>query len=691
MQGYQGYWDKGRFRSIRKTKTMMRRALWLGILLAVTACAQDVVSTSLRADIILNGTWGYVLNQAQTSIPSSGWISTRAPQLPFEDGTSAVWYQRTFHVPASWASQSGRRFFIELEKCGHYCAIYMNGKLVGYHFGQFSPYEAEVTSQLLAGQVNVINVYAHKADTTYVRSGANVDQSSCPTSHPDCIADSYRPSGMTTVKSRNWVGLVGDVKFSWRPAQYISDISIVTSVRQLTIGDQVSVTGTGAAVSVQSEVLDNGTPVLVEPAVPLVLGSATSKAAWANPTLWGPAPYGQAKLYTFRTRLLDSSGNTVDEIYTQFGFREVWVSGTSVMLNGKKLWMAGSYFSPLVSIRAINDRRPQAFQLFIMQQSGLNTLQHHWDDVGRSWLELADEMGMLVLDSFYCTGTLDPTVKVDNLAAWTAFMQQAALEWATANKNHPSVILLRPMDVGPGGAQTTVLKTKVYPALDAAIHSVDTTRPIVDGTDVDAWGQSEASPTNPAACDNGSALAAQLAIETKPLLVKEIYGSGLPCTSSFLNTIYGVAYTGGAVGLIYQQLSMFTPQQFQPSWFSMSGRGNRSTTYDPFLPNWVSRQWTPSHWSTQFATLYKTHFQPQLLNTSPTSGDYGVSGLPLNAESVFLIPPAGQGNPTGAVAAQDGTGTAWITTPVVGNYQLDYSDGTHDVTTGVTVTAPPPF
>ena len=82
-------------------------------------------------------------------------------------------------------------------------------------------------------------------------------------------------------------------------------------------------------------------------------------AAWSDPVLWGTPPYGEPKLYTLRVELLDGE-KVVDRLFTRFGFREVWIEGRDVLLNGKKLWLAGMYHGKLTPLRYLNDRRPMS-------------------------------------------------------------------------------------------------------------------------------------------------------------------------------------------------------------------------------------------------------------------------------------------------------------------------------------------
>ena len=233
------------------------------------------------------------------------------------------------------------------------------------------------------------------------------------------------------------------------------------------------------------------------------------------------------------------------------------------------------------------------------------------------------------------------------------------------------------------------VKTTVYPALATAVRGQDlSARPLVDGSDVDTWGQSGVSATNLTACDDGSGFAAQLASETKPLLFKELYGLLLPCSPAFYQMIYKMAYTGGAIGLITQQLDLETAQTFTPVWFSQSGRGNRPAS-SASLPNWITQQWLPSAWSPEFASLYTTVLGAALPDASPTSGEYQATQVPATAPTAFLVPPSGTGNPKGVAVAADGT--AWIVVPLAGSYQLAFGDGTNEVLQNVTAPAPLPF
>ncbi len=604
--------------------------------------------------------------------------------MPIEDGTSSVWYQKNLNVPATWL-QPGRRYFVQVGKAGHYAAVYWNGVLMGEHFGQFSPFEVEITN-LIAG-TNVVDIYVHKADTKYVRAGVTINQSSCPPTVPDCIGSSYRSHALQGPLARNWVGLVGDLTFSWRAAQYIADVFPATSVRNLTITIPVSVSGTGTATMVKGTVLDGSTTVLALPAQSVINGAATLSSSWTNPVLWGQPPYGQPKLYTLRTDLLDGSGNVLDTRFDRFGFREVWVSGKDVLLNGVRLWAVGEYPSTISPVVYVNDRRPAAFFLHIVEQAGFTSFSGHWDDLDSAMLDLADEMGILVVSSVYCSGPeADSQVQVDDVNGWTNWMTSTMTEWVLAVRNHPSIVMWRPTDLLPPKIPQTAAST-----FAAAVRTADPAgRPIADGSDVDWWDENWGGKK----CDDGSKFAARLAHDSIPLFTKEVSGSlNLSCLPNFFNTFYGLSYgtgSGGAVGFHLGRLNLFNAKPFPVSWFSISGKGNRPLS-SAFLPNWIARTFTPALLNAQFASLFQTYTGLPLLNTSPTSGDYQASGIPSGAATAFLSSQDGTGNPVGVEVAADGSGTAWFVVPNPGSYTLSYNPGTGDVNQNVTVTAPAPF
>ena len=627
-----------------------------------------------RMEICLNGDWETVFNAPAGTIPQTGWQRRRVPAMPLVTNppTVSVWYRLPIEVPREWI-KSERRFLVRVEKAGHYAAIYWNGRLMGEHYGQFTAFEADVTKAVKLGVVNQLAIYVHNATLDFVRAGLMFDD--------DRIGNAYR--GATDQQwQRNWVGIVGDIYLCWRPNAYVADVAVEPSVRKHRLEARVRAAGGGLGVeglTARADVLDGSK--VVKKLGQKTLGDdglATLATDWKDPVLWGPAPYGTPKLYTLRTELT-RDGRLVDRVFTRFGFREAWVAGRDVLLNGKKLWMAGTYFGKLAPVRYLNDLHPQVAMIELMQASGLNTLHGHWDELGGTWLDRCDEMGMLVLGGFYCDGR--PQIQSVADAGWADWTTSACGQWVRENRNHPSIVMWRPVDLIPQNVSAD--RPALYQKLDEVLRKEDGTRPVADDSDVDAWAQSPLKdPRNKTDYDDGTRMAEKLASSSKPLLTKEIYTgfADFGNLSQFFRAFYEKSFAGKGTGIIVQHLPLIERETpFHIEWLSASGEGNRDS--DPAisestLPNWSDASQPAgnvSRYGKLFAELYQKYTGQQPgPHDGETPADVLVSGLKPD-EIATLIPADPQSGKAFAVrAAADGT--AWMSVPP-GDYRLLWSGG----------------
>lgn len=154
-----------------------------------------------------------------------------------------------FYLPSRW-QVPGRRRFLRFAQVGHYASVYVNGQLAGQNWGQFAPFQYEITPCVLTGN-NTVSVYVHNSDSTYAYQGANLNQSGCASSGlpSNCEALAYRSAANDPV-SRNWIGITGDVSLFWRPSSYIQSVAIAPSLRNNSLSAEVTVAGEGNTSSV---------------------------------------------------------------------------------------------------------------------------------------------------------------------------------------------------------------------------------------------------------------------------------------------------------------------------------------------------------------------------------------------------------------------------------------------------------
>lgn len=70
------------------------------------------------------------------------------------------WYRKTFHTPATWQAKTVR---LRFEAVDYLTDIWLNGRLLGRHEGQFTPFEFDVTGLLRGNGENVLAVLIHPA------------------------------------------------------------------------------------------------------------------------------------------------------------------------------------------------------------------------------------------------------------------------------------------------------------------------------------------------------------------------------------------------------------------------------------------------------------------------------------------------------------------------------------------------
>jgi Glycosyl hydrolases family 2, sugar binding domain/Glycosyl hydrolases family 2, TIM barrel domain/Glycosyl hydrolases family 2 len=632
----------------------------------------------LRMEVCLNGDWEVVQNCTDEIVPEKGWEMGRAPAMPLARNPpiTSLWYKCMLEIPGSW-DKANRRFFLRLEKAGHYAGIYWNGRRVAENYGHDSPFEADVTEALRLGEKDEIAIFVHNASGKFARPGVVLTDPMEGNAYRGATAAEYQ---------RNWTGIAGNIFLGWRPVGHISDVFVIPSVRGRRLKVDLEIEGVGSdrsEVMLRFAILENGKVIRRLPEIAVHgKGPISVEEAWPDPVLWGPEPYGKTMLYVLRAEIFER-GVLVDRLFTRFGFREVWIEGRDLLLNGKKLWMTGTYFHNLSPVRYLNDRHSQAPMIEIMQGSGINTLHGHWDSLGDAWLDLCDEMNMFVVAGFFCDGRPNfQSVADPGLADW---MAATCSQWVRSVRNHPSIVIWRPTDdhprnlAGPHGVSPAIVAR-----MGQEVRQADGTRPLADGTDIQTWAQASLKNLSiPGDYDDCSRMAQALAASERPFLTKELYTpfQDTNGVSDFIKVFCEKAFAGGSVGFIVQDIPLIRwTKPFRIAWLSQSGEGNRDFAGgidEENLPNWCDSSQpccAPTPYNELFAGLYRQFIKlPLPVSRHDVTGEVLLSNLSAD-EIVLLVPedPALKG-PLGIRAAADGT--AWIVALQPGAYRLHSRTG----------------
>lgn len=348
------------------------------------------------------------------------------------------WLQRAFVVPAAW---KGRRLRLHFEAVAGDTVVLVNGHQVGANFDLFLPFECDVTSVVRYGEPNHILVGVRKAslfnDTRTVGS---------------------RPYPGGSFWGQAIAGIWQDVFLEAMPALHVEDVAVRPEVSQDTLGAEVTLRNdTFRPQSFQiggqaqpwinltgPSVLDApeprwrlGKPVLALPSrtVTLAPGQITtvtlSEKTVGRLKLWSP---DTPNLYGLVLSVRQGS-HIVDRRYVRFGWREFTFAGNRQLLNGKPLELRGDSWH-FLGIPQMTRRYAWAWFKALKDAHG-NAVRLHAQPYPRFYLDMADEMGVCVLDETANWGS-DGQHKYDNPEFWTRADDQVA-RLVLRDRNNPSV------------------------------------------------------------------------------------------------------------------------------------------------------------------------------------------------------------------------------------------------------------
>lgn len=353
------------------------------------------------------------------------------------DHVEMGWLRRTFRVPADWVE---RRVVLHFEAVAGECQVFVNGQPAGTHFDKYLPFDLDITRLVRRDGANelLVGVRAHRL---FDQQSARYAKMHAP-----------YPCGSETEKL---VGIWQDVFLLGLPPVRVSDVFVKPLVSQDVLEFEVTVRNDSdreQAVTVGGEILpwvdqSEDTPEprwKLAPAVfALKAGQVTVGAGQAAKlTLREPVggrlkPWvpGTPQLYAavLKVRLGEQA---VDSHFTRFGWRQFAIRGKQLLLNGQPLQLTGDLlhpFGPFVLSRSY------AWAWFwLIKDFGGNAVRPHAQPHPRHYLELADELGLVVLDETALFGS-SIALNFEEPVAWQRFAGHYD-GLVLRDRNHPCVV-----------------------------------------------------------------------------------------------------------------------------------------------------------------------------------------------------------------------------------------------------------
>jgi len=450
---------------------------------AAAGVAGVAAGNAAIASVDLSGTWSFTPSgRATTSIavPGGGWY-----KQGFTDVNEAV-YSRSITVPDSGQPQST---WIEFGAVNHQATLSVDGRVVATQTTAFTPSNFDISAYAAPGTTHTITVNVKGRGALKASNGRYLvpDAASWSEAIPQ--------------------GIFGSAFLRVYPAVYVSDTFVRTSVANKTLTYDVSVrntSGSSRSVTLTGSLSSTNGTAFDYPELPsrTVTVAARSTAtvtvgpvAWNldSTSYWWPnVPYRsgyRAQLHGLTVHAVADDGHTSDATY-RFGFREATQNGDYYYLNGVRVNFRGDNLQGADYDRINNGGKGDAYDTlpgFLPPSSGnggwpqavdnyqrlnYNVVRIHQEPASPYMLDVADEMGLMVIDEVAIRGSQSG----QDWIAGRDNMVNHARALVLRDRNHPAVIRWsQNNEPNQSGQDSEQFEKDLY----AAMNGADGTRPVI--------------------------------------------------------------------------------------------------------------------------------------------------------------------------------------------------------------------
>lgn len=307
-------------------------------------------------------------------------------ELIEKDYEGVAFYRYAFDVPKEW---KGKVVRLQFGAVNYLSEIWLNEEVVGYHEGGFTPFEFRVDNMIKAGEENILIL---RVVGPIILSDKNID-------------------GVKALETPQWRGgLSGgiwqNVRLVASGASYIKDVFIEPNISDnaatfhLTL-DHTAIKGESAEIEIElSETVNQKNKVATHRALlKLQPGINHHKVKLQIPDAqyWSPKnPF----LYQARINLKNQQ-NISDDWHHRFGLRELTIKDQDFYLNGKRIYIKATFFEGLYpnGIAYPDSEEMARKEIRLAKEACFNMIRPWRHPTTPMWLDLADEMGVMVVGS----------------------------------------------------------------------------------------------------------------------------------------------------------------------------------------------------------------------------------------------------------------------------------------------------
>lgn len=415
----------------------------------------------------LSGPWQLAFDPGEEGVRSH-WMAGNWPlakaepvQVPalwdvtHPDAEGVGFYRRAFAVPADW---QGGVLRLHFGGASYRAEVWLNGVFAGSHEGAYTPFDLDVTSLARAGAENELVVRVAALSKTRDVDGMALNQS------PASKQSWYYTHG----------GLWGEVYLEALPRLSCRALSVEPDLHRemarVEIGvanDDVEARCLGLHLAITHPDGTLAAEARSEVALPPGVHPLSFRIPLPRPVLWDcENPY----LYHV-TATISQGGEQVDRQTVRFGMREFTVRDGEFFLNGQPILLRGVLLQPDYPVTLVAPPTPDMMEreITLVKEAGFNLIRAHIRPVPPGYLDLTDQVGVLV----YAESCLAWIRDSARLLEHGRRELQAMIE---RDRNHPSVVVWGIYNENRAASALT------SEALIRHVRALDPTRVVVDNS-----------------------------------------------------------------------------------------------------------------------------------------------------------------------------------------------------------------
>lgn len=328
------------------------------------------------------------------------------------------WYRKTITPDASL---KGKRIILDFEGIMLVGDVYVNGKHVGGTDYGYLGFEIDVTKMLKFGEPNVIAVKAN-------------------TMNPD---NSRWYTGGGLFRDVTLIATDAQQHFTRHPL-YITTPVVGTDKSVVEIQAELGCYLRVNSLKMNTTIIaQNGDTVYNKTKdIPFNRGQKVNEHKVDSITLEQPRLWSceDPHLYKAVVTMYRPDGTVADQVSSNFGIRSIEYSPKfGFKLNGKKVIFKGiANHHTLGALGAAVYPRAIEKRIQLLKEFGFNHIRTSHNPYSKSFLDLCDKYGMLVVDELYDKWL---TKFAGGRVEWTNLWQHDVPEFIRQDRNHPSVVM----------------------------------------------------------------------------------------------------------------------------------------------------------------------------------------------------------------------------------------------------------